>query len=83
LDLPSKLRGIHDVFYVSQLRQYLADPDHVVNNEPIELTPDLNYEERPIQILEYGEKQLRQKRIPLVKVLWNQYKMQHGGRNGR
>jgi hypothetical protein len=54
LDLPSELRGIHDVFHVSQLRQYLRDLDHVVNDEPIELTPDLNYEERPIQILEYG-----------------------------
>jgi hypothetical protein len=56
LDLPSKLRGIHNVFHVSQLRQYLADLDHVVNDEPIELMPDLSYEERLIQILEYRTK---------------------------
>jgi hypothetical protein len=76
LDLPSELRGVHDMFRVSQLRQYLADPYHVVNDELIKLMSDLNYEERPIQILEYGEKQLRQKRIPLGTVLWNHHPMQ-------
>jgi hypothetical protein len=76
LDLPSELQGIQNVFHVSQLRQYQADPDHVVNDKPIELTSDLNYEERPIQIQEYGEKQLQQKRISLVKALWNHYLVQ-------
>jgi hypothetical protein len=45
LELPSKLRGIQDVLHVSQLQQYIADLDHVVNDKPIEVTPDLNYEE--------------------------------------
>jgi hypothetical protein len=41
----------------------------VVNDAEIELTTDLSYEERPIQILEFGNKELRQRKIPLVKVL--------------
>jgi hypothetical protein len=41
-----------------------------VNDEPIELTADLNFDEWPIQILEFRE-ELQQKKIPLVKVLWN------------
>jgi hypothetical protein len=48
LDLPSELQGIHDVFHVSQLRQYIANPSHVVNDEYIELTADLSYNEQPI-----------------------------------
>jgi hypothetical protein len=71
LVLPLELHGIHDVFNVCQLWQYIADPSHVINNESIELTIDLNYDERPLQILEFGEKELRQKTIPLVKVLWS------------
>jgi hypothetical protein len=45
LELPSELRGIHDMFHVSKLRQHIADLDHVMNDEPTELTPYLNYEE--------------------------------------
>jgi hypothetical protein len=71
LALPLELQGIHDVFHVSQLRQCIVDPSHVVNNESIELITDLNYDERPVQILEFEEKELRQKNIPLVKVLWS------------
>jgi hypothetical protein len=71
LELPSELQGIHDVFCVSQLRQYIADPSHVVNNENIKLTANLNLDERLVQILEFQEQELRQRKIPLVKVLWN------------
>jgi hypothetical protein len=47
------------VFHVSQLRQYIVDPDHVVNDEVIELISDLSHAKRPIQILEYEKKELR------------------------
>jgi hypothetical protein len=73
LALPPELRGIHDVFHVSQLRQYLADPDQTVNDVEIELTTDLSYEERPVRILEFGSKELRQRKIPMVKVLWSHH----------
>jgi hypothetical protein len=73
LELPPELKGIHDVFHVSQLRQYIPDPEHVINDKTIELKTDLNYDERPIKILEFGEKELRNKKISLVKVLWNNH----------
>jgi hypothetical protein len=76
LTLPTELQGIHNVFHVSQLRKYLADPDHVENDENIDLTTDLNYVEKPVQILDHGEKKFRQKTIPLVKVLWNRHPVQ-------
>jgi hypothetical protein len=43
LVLPLELQGIHDVFHVSQLRQYIVDPNHVVNDEAIKLTTNLSY----------------------------------------
>jgi hypothetical protein len=51
----------------------LQTPGHAVNDENIELTPDLNYAEKPIQIIDHGMKELRQKTIPMVKVLWNHH----------
>jgi hypothetical protein len=48
LTLPTELPDLHDVFHDSQLRKYLIDPDHVVNDEYIELTPNLKYGEKPI-----------------------------------
>ena len=38
--------------------------------QPITLKDDLGYEEEPVQILDRREQHLRNKVIPLVKVLW-------------
>ena len=62
------------VFHVSMLRRYRLDPSHVVSSETIELRPDLTYEEEPVQILAREVKKLRNKKIPLVKVLWRNHK---------
>jgi hypothetical protein len=64
LTLSADLQGIPDVFHVLQLSRYLADPDHVVNDEYIELTPDLNYVERLIRIIGRKVNELRRKTIP-------------------
>ena len=40
----------------------------------IELRPDLTYEEEPVEILAREVKELRNKKIPLVKVLWRNHK---------
>ena len=52
------------------LRKYVPDPSHVIVHEPLMLRNDLTYEEKPIEILERREKRLRNKVIPMVKVLW-------------
>ena len=69
LALPLELEKIHNVFHVSMLRRYRLDPSHIVSSETIELRPDLTYEEESIEILAREVKELRKKRIPLVKVL--------------
>ena len=45
LELPSELAKVHDVFHVSMLRKYIADPSHVLSEQPITLRDDLAYEE--------------------------------------
>ena len=74
LALPPDLEKIHNVFHVSMLRRYQLDPSHVVSTETIEMRPDLTYEEEPVEILPREVKELRNKKIPLVKVLWRNHK---------
>ncbi|XP_073294437.1 uncharacterized protein [Primulina huaijiensis] len=68
--LSPNLAGVHNVFHVSMLRKYMANPSYVLNFEPLQLTPNLSYEERPIQILGREEWKLRNKVISLIKVKW-------------
>ncbi|XP_073045811.1 uncharacterized protein [Primulina eburnea] len=68
--LPPNLAGVHNVFHVTMLRKYMSNPSHVLNYEPLQLTPHLSFEEKPTKILDRQEKKLRNKVIQLVKVKW-------------
>ena len=69
LEFPSDLDRIHDVFHVSMLRKYIPDLSHVLTEQLVEIQENLTYEEEPVQILDRREQVLRNKTIPLVKVL--------------
>ena len=58
LALPLELEKIHNVFHVSMLRRYKSNPSLVVFSETIELSPDLMYEEKPVEILAQEVKDL-------------------------
>ena len=73
LALPAELAQIHNVFHVSMLRRYRSDPTHVISEPTFEVAENLTYTEEPVRILEFGVKQLRNKDIPMVKVLWNHH----------
>ena len=51
----------------------MSDPTKVVQPDEIELDASLEYEEYPIAILDTKEKKLRNKIIPMVKVLWSRH----------
>ncbi|KAL0560422.1 hypothetical protein IC582_000827 [Cucumis melo] len=70
LALPPSLSTVHNVFHVSMLRKYVPDPSHVVDYEPLEIDENLSYVEQPVEVLAREVKTLRNKEIPLVKVLW-------------
>jgi hypothetical protein len=74
--MPDGLIGIHNVFHVSQLKKYNPNPNHVFNEEPLQLLPNLSYTEKPKEILEMSVKELRNKSIPTVKVLWEHHGVQ-------
>ncbi|KAG8503648.1 hypothetical protein CXB51_001631 [Gossypium anomalum] len=73
LALPIELEKIHNVFHVSMLRRYRSDPSHVISQPEVEIQPDMTYGEEPVKILAREVKQLRNKSIVLVKVLWNRH----------
>ncbi len=73
LALPPELDKIHNVFHVSMLKRYRSDASHVISAEEIIIQLDLTYEEEPIRILAQKVKELRNKKIPLVKVLWRHH----------
>ncbi|GJR36897.1 putative reverse transcriptase domain-containing protein [Tanacetum coccineum] len=71
LELPDKLRGIHNTFHVSNLKKCLADENLVIPLEEIQLDNKLHFIEEPVEIMDREVKQLKQSRIPIVKVRWN------------
>ncbi|KAB2631036.1 S ribonuclease [Pyrus ussuriensis x Pyrus communis] len=76
LELPPELARVHNVFHVSMLRHYVADPSHVIPPQPLEINPDLTYDEEPVTILDWKEKVLRNKTVNLVKVLWRNHSVE-------
>ncbi|GJY07585.1 hypothetical protein Tco_0374639, partial [Tanacetum coccineum] len=71
LQLPEELRGIHNTFHVSNLKKCLVDENLVISLEEIQLDDKLHFIEEPIKIMGREVKQLKQSRIPIVKVRWN------------
>ena len=45
-------------------------------HEPLQIDENLTYEERPIRILDRQVQELRNKRIPQVKVLWSNHNVE-------
>ncbi|GKA75211.1 hypothetical protein Tco_0781589 [Tanacetum coccineum] len=71
LDLPEELNGVHDTFYVSNLKKCLADPTLQVSVDEIQIDAKLNFVEEPVEILEREFKKLKRSRITIVKVWRN------------
>ncbi|XP_050873247.1 uncharacterized protein LOC127075804, partial [Lathyrus oleraceus] len=68
--LPPSLSNLHDVFHVSQLRKYIADPSHVVPLDDVQVRDNLTVDTSPVRIEDREVKKLRGKEIALVKVIW-------------
>ena len=76
LALPSELSHVHNVFHVSMLRKCIQSADQVIKHEPLDVQENLSYIEHPVQILDRRDQVLRNKTIPLVKVLWRNHRME-------
>ncbi|KAJ0623175.1 hypothetical protein HanIR_Chr01g0028881 [Helianthus annuus] len=65
------MAGIHDVFHVCNLKKCLADDSLVIPLKYIEVNEKLKFIETPIYIEDRKIKNLKHKRLVLVKVKWD------------
>ncbi|GJS14328.1 putative reverse transcriptase domain-containing protein [Tanacetum coccineum] len=63
LRLLEELNGVHDTFYVSNLKKCLADPTLQVPLDEIKVDAKLNFMEEPMEILEREFKKLKRSRM--------------------
>ncbi|GJX67971.1 hypothetical protein Tco_0303698 [Tanacetum coccineum] len=71
LELPKELSNIHSTFHVSNLKKCLSDESLVILMKELRLDDKLNFVEEPVEIMDREVKQLKQSRIPVVKVRWD------------
>ena len=73
LALPHDLAKVHNVFHVSQLRKYVYNPSHILRHEPLQIEENLSYVEQLVRVLDRRVKELQDKSIPLLKILWRNH----------
>ncbi|GJV23391.1 putative reverse transcriptase domain-containing protein [Tanacetum coccineum] len=71
LELPEELSNVYSTFHVSNLKKCLSDESLVIPMKELWLDDKLNFVEEPVEIMDREVKQLKQSRIPIVKVRWN------------
>ena len=73
LALPPNMAFVHNKLHVSIMRKYVANTSHVLRHEVLDIEPEATYEEKPLRILDRKDKELRNRTIPMVKVLWGNH----------
>ncbi|GJW08460.1 putative reverse transcriptase domain-containing protein [Tanacetum coccineum] len=71
IDLPQELSRVHNTFHVSNLKKCYSDDPLVVPLGGLQVYDKLHFVEEPVEIMDREVKQLRQSRVPIVKVRWN------------
>ncbi|MCO6517283.1 MAG: hypothetical protein J6586_12485, partial [Snodgrassella sp.] len=71
LELPEELSRIHNTFHVSNLKKCLSDESLVIPLKELQLDDKLVFTEEPVEIMDREVKQLKQNRIPIIKVRWD------------
>nr|GEU97219.1 putative reverse transcriptase domain-containing protein [Tanacetum cinerariifolium] len=71
LELPQELSRVHNTFHLSNLKKCHANEPLVVLLDGFHFDDKLHFVEEPIEIVDREAKQLKQSRIPIVKVRWN------------
>jgi hypothetical protein len=72
LAFPASMK-VHNVFHVSLLNKYVADPNHIIKWIVIQEENEGDFRVKLVRILDQKVKLLRNKSIGLVKVQWNFY----------
>jgi hypothetical protein len=71
VELPTRLSGVHNMFYVSQLKSCLKPPADVAIEDTIPLEPNLAYKTYPIKMLDQQDRVTPNKTTQFYKIQWN------------
>ncbi|GJU57410.1 putative reverse transcriptase domain-containing protein [Tanacetum coccineum] len=71
LELPEELSRVHNTFHVSNLKKCYADEPLAILLDGLHFDGKLQFVEEPLKIMDREVKQLRKRRVPIVKVRWN------------
>ncbi|GJQ90759.1 putative reverse transcriptase domain-containing protein [Tanacetum coccineum] len=71
LELLEELSSVHSTFHIFNLKKCLSDESLIIPMKKLRFDDKLNFVEVPVEIMDREVKQLRQSRIPIVKVRWN------------
>ena len=67
---------VHPVFHISMLRKYVPNPSHILQPQTVDVSEELVYPEYPAAIVDRQVRQLRNKEIPMVNVLWRNHTLE-------
>ncbi|KAF3629492.1 putative ribonuclease H protein-like [Capsicum annuum] len=70
VELPAELSKVHPIFHVSMLKKSIGDSIVIDPSESLGIQDILSYEEIPVEVFDFQVCRLRNKEVPLVKVLW-------------
>ena len=70
LDLPHELSNVHPTFHVSNLKKCLSDENLHLPLGEVRIDKSMHFVEKPVEIVDRHVKQLKGKKIPIVKVRW-------------
>ena len=73
MKLPNDLASVYPVFHVLMLKNCLGDPASILSVEGLGVDENLSYEEGPLDILDRQVKELGNKKVSTVKVLWRNH----------
>ncbi|GJZ54741.1 putative reverse transcriptase domain-containing protein [Tanacetum coccineum] len=71
LKIPQEPSRVHNTFHVSNLKKCYADEPLAVSLDGLHFDDKLHFMEEPVEIMDQEVKQLKQSRIPIVKIRWN------------
>ncbi|GJY36240.1 putative reverse transcriptase domain-containing protein [Tanacetum coccineum] len=71
LKLPEELSRVHNTFHVSNLKKCYADEPLAILLDGLHFDDKLQFIEESVKIMDREVKQLRQRRVLIVKIRWN------------
>ncbi|GKC44482.1 hypothetical protein Tco_1062204 [Tanacetum coccineum] len=71
LELPQELSRVHNTFHVSNLKKCYADEPLAVLLDGFHIDDKIHFIKETVEIMYHEVKQLKQSRIPIIKVRWN------------